>query len=42
MNRKAKIIATINPANQSEATLEQLILANMNIARMNNILNALL
>src|SRR5260221_10137649 len=35
MNRKAKIVATVGPASQSEETLEQLILAGMNVARMN-------
>ena len=35
MNRKAKIVATVGPASQSEAILEQLILAGMNVARMN-------
>lgn len=33
--RKAKIVATIGPASQSEETLEKLILAGMNVARMN-------
>jgi len=35
MTRKAKIVATVGPASQSEETLEQLILAGMNVARMN-------
>ncbi|NWG34312.1 MAG: pyruvate kinase [Chloroflexi bacterium] len=35
MTRKAKIVATIGPASQDEKTLENLILAGMNIARMN-------
>ena len=35
MTRKAKIVATIGPASQSEETLEQLILAGLNVARMN-------
>jgi len=35
MTRKAKIVATIGPASQSEETLRQLILAGMNVARMN-------
>jgi len=35
MNRKAKIVATVGPASQSEEILEQLILAGMNVARMN-------
>ncbi len=35
MTRKAKIIATIGPASQDEETLEKLILAGMNVARMN-------
>ena len=33
--RKAKIVATIGPASQNEETLEKLILAGMNVARMN-------
>lgn len=35
MTRKAKIVATIGPASQSEEILEKLILAGMNVARMN-------
>ena len=35
MTRKAKIVATIGPASQSEEMLEKLILAGMNVARMN-------
>ena len=35
MSRKAKIVATVGPASQSEEILEQLILAGMNVARMN-------
>jgi len=35
MTRKAKIVATIGPASQSEETLEKLISAGMNVARMN-------
>ena len=35
MIRKAKIVATIGPASQSEDVLEKLILAGMNVARMN-------
>ncbi|HUE98368.1 MAG TPA: pyruvate kinase, partial [Anaerolineales bacterium] len=35
MSRKAKIVATIGPASQSEEMLEKLILAGMNVARMN-------
>ena len=35
MTRKAKIVATIGPASQDEDVLEKLILAGMNVARMN-------
>ena len=35
MTRKAKIVATIGPASQEEGVLEKLILAGMNVARMN-------
>jgi len=35
MTRKAKIVATIGPASQDEGVLEKLILAGMNVARMN-------
>ena len=35
MTRKAKIVATIGPASQDEETLENLIKAGMNVARMN-------
>jgi pyruvate kinase len=35
MTRKAKIVATIGPACQSEESLEKLTLAGMNVARMN-------
>jgi pyruvate kinase len=35
MTRKAKIVATIGPASEKEVTLEQLIHAGMNVARMN-------
>jgi pyruvate kinase len=34
-HRKAKIVATIGPASQTEEILEKLILAGMNVARMN-------
>ncbi len=35
MNRKAKIIATIGPASEGTAVLERLIVAGMNVARLN-------
>ncbi len=35
MTRRAKIVATVGPACQSEEILEKLILAGMNVARMN-------
>ncbi|MBN2117138.1 MAG: pyruvate kinase [Anaerolineales bacterium] len=35
MTRKAKIVATIGPASQDEEVLEKLVLAGMNVARMN-------
>ena len=35
MTRKAKIVATVGPASQSEEILENLINAGMNVARMN-------
>jgi pyruvate kinase len=35
MSRKVKIVATIGPASQGEAMLEKLVLAGMNVARMN-------
>src|ERR1044071_9016741 len=35
MTRKAKIVATIGPASRSEEMLEKLILAGMNVARVN-------
>ena len=35
MTRKVKIVATVGPASQSEEMLEKLILAGMNVARMN-------
>ena len=35
MTRKAKIVATVGPASQSAEILEQLILAGMDVARMN-------
>src|SRR5512138_1474831 len=34
MTRKAKIVATIGPASESEETLENLTLAGMNVARL--------
>ena len=35
MKRKAKIVATIGPASNSEEVLEELIVAGMNVARLN-------
>jgi len=35
MERRAKIVATIGPASQEEATLERLCVAGMNVARLN-------
>lgn len=35
MTRKAKIVATIGPSSQSEEMIEKLILAGINVARMN-------
>ena len=35
MNRNAKIVATIGPASQDEGVLERLVLAGVNVARMN-------
>ncbi|HJS19555.1 MAG TPA: pyruvate kinase, partial [Anaerolineales bacterium] len=35
MIRKAKIVATIGPASQSQEVIEKLILAGMDVARMN-------
>ncbi len=35
MTRKAKIVATIGPASESQEVLEKLILAGMNVARLN-------
>src|SRR5512138_1369653 len=35
MTRKAKIVATVGPASESREVLEKLILAGMNVARLN-------
>ena len=35
MTRKVKIVATIGPASQEEAVIERLLLAGMNVARLN-------
>jgi len=35
MNRKAKIVATIGPASQDESIIERLLLAGMDVARLN-------
>jgi pyruvate kinase len=35
MNRRAKIVATIGPASQDEVTIQRLIKAGMNVARIN-------
>ncbi|HEY62589.1 MAG TPA: pyruvate kinase, partial [Anaerolineae bacterium] len=35
MNRKSKIVATIGPASQNESIIKQLILAGMDVARIN-------
>jgi pyruvate kinase len=35
LERRAKIIATIGPASREEATLEKLVVAGMNVARLN-------
>ena len=35
MNRKTKIVCTIGPASESPKMIEKLILAGMNVARLN-------